>query len=451
MDQFYIRPITEADLTEIVTNCGGVRAHPDADSRTDIGADYLLGDAVIELKALDDDGLQKKERQLKLASLFLENGFDAPVVVLDRKNLPETAQRNYDRIVEGPIKGAVTSARKQLKQTRKERPEAKRSVLWVINNSYTMLDHDELVRLVTHRVRNDTSSIDGIIVGGCYFHSDGFEHFFIWPLKYVPIKLEAFDALDALHDAWGAFAERFVTSAMFGDWGPKLLKGPVVDSQFDVGGVTFVKPAPPLGVRSDFYRNGRPRKDSTGLAICPPVAMTSPGLSRASWTALRQTLPYEPELHETYEGWLRLQQEARDEADPLKPLVSLPVEHDLWLGWCAKQKLRPTMKAVRAYANSLFQDRVQTVIGSARELKTDSFVPARYILAVTDEIGQDRANDLSHIAAVRQPPEGDAIIRPLVEDLRIFHEHAVALAGAYAVSEGLDAVMWIRHKRYAWA
>jgi hypothetical protein len=54
---------------------------------------------------------------------------------------------------------------------------------------------------------------------------------------------------------------------------------------------------------------------------------------------------------------------------------------------------------------------------------------------VTDEIGQDKANDLSHIAKVRRRIDGKPDIKPIVENLRIFHEHAVALASAYAVAE----------------
>lgn len=84
-------------------------------------------------------------------------------------------------------------------------------------------------------------------------------------------------------------------------------------------------------------------------------------------------------------------------------------------------------------------------------MKEGSLLPANYILAVTDEIGQDKANDLSHIAKIRECFEGKSDIKPIVEDLRVFHEHAIALASAYAVAEGLDAVMWTRKLRYAWA
>jgi hypothetical protein len=83
-------------------------------------------------------------------------------------------------------------------------------------------------------------------------------------------------------------------------------------------------------------------------------------------------------------------------------------------------------------------------------MKVGRILPYRYILAMTDEIGQDKANDLSHIVKVRELIEGGAERKRIVGDLRIFHEHAVAIASAYAIAEGLDAVMWIRNRRYAW-
>lgn len=70
MEQFRIRPLSEADIDAVIEAAGGVRAHADADRRHSPGADYLLGEAVIELKALDDEGLVKPERQAKLATLF---------------------------------------------------------------------------------------------------------------------------------------------------------------------------------------------------------------------------------------------------------------------------------------------------------------------------------------------------------------------------------------------
>lgn len=46
---------------------------------------------------------------------------------------------------------------------------------------------------------------------------------------------------------------------------------------------------------------------------------------------------------------------------------------------------------------------------------------------------------------------GNPIVRPFVENLRIFHEHALALAAAYALRDGIDIVQWNRNRRHSWA
>ncbi len=450
MDQFRIRSLTESDLTQIIKEAGGVRAHPDANSRDVKGADYLLSNSVIELKGLDDDSLAKTERQKKLAILFRENVSNAPVIVLDRANLTGNQQRNYDHIIEGPIKSAVASARKQIKQSRIEFPNCTHSILFLINNGYTALNHDELVRLVADRVRKDTDSIDGVIVGGCYFYSDGFDHFFIWPLEYVPIKIKSYPAFKVLNDAWNAFSEKFMTRVVRGELDEDLLKGPVVDCEFEREGVTFVKPAPPLGFKSDFYRHGRPRKNSTGLEKCPPVAAIIAGMTRTDWESFRHVLPEDPGLLTSHQDWLREEQKAYECAEPLKPLVRIPVNAGSWLTWCEEHKISHSLQSVHLYALSLFESRIQSIISGAREIKESGLTPIRYIIVITDEIGQDRANDLSHIAIVRLRPYDDPVVKPLIENARIFHEYALALASAYAIAHNIDAVMWKCNKRYAW-
>ena len=181
------------------------------------------------------------------------------------------------------------------------------------------------------------------------------------------------------------------------------------------------------------------------------MALTFPGLSQPEWSKFRRALPDEFGLREGYDAWLRHEQEAREEGLPLRPFVCVPITFDGWQTCCANENWSPGMSSIYHYANAVFQERIQSTIASAREMKEGGLLPSRYILAVTDEIGQDKANDLSHIAKVRQRVDGEAEIKSFVNDLRIFHEHAVALASAYAVAEGLDAVMWMRKRRYAWA
>jgi hypothetical protein len=98
----------------------------------------------------------------------------------------------------------------------------------------------------------------------------------------------------------------------------------------------------------------------------------------------------------------------------------------------------------------VFDTEVHRLIAEVRERRPESLLPSRYVLAVTEEIGQDRANDISHILVVWQRPNADPMIRTVVVNARIFHEHAIAVAASYAYAEGLEAVLWSKDLTYAW-
>jgi hypothetical protein len=239
MTTFRIQPISEGAVDEIVAKAGGARAHLDADRRQKPGADYVLGSALIELKALDDEGMSKPERQRKIAELFIRFGDKSPVVVVDRNRLPEAGQREFDRILDRPINGIVKKARTQLLQSRSELDQVTSSILMVLNNGYTALGHDALVELVANRARQDTREIDGLVIGGCYHHGDGIDSFFLWPLVYIPINANApFHSFAELKQAWDAYAESTMTALLQGRLSLGAGKGPVVDTQFDVDGIT---------------------------------------------------------------------------------------------------------------------------------------------------------------------------------------------------------------------
>jgi hypothetical protein len=74
--------------------------------------------------------------------------------------------------------------------------------------------------------------------------------------------------------------------------------------------------------------------------------------------------------------------------------------------------------------NVLFQKRIENIVAGARELKSAQLVPRRIILAVTNEIGQDECNDLSSIYLVEQHLDAQDDVRPIAENLRIFHKYA---------------------------
>lgn len=452
LEHFHIRPISEADIEDIVILAGGRRAHPDHHRRKLRGADFLLDDVVIELKALEEDGLDKPERQQRLAAIFREQEPDRPVIVIDRARLPAEAQAVYDRALEGPIRNAVGSARGQLRQSRKELTDTRASVLFVLNNGYTALNHDELKALVANRVRHDSSEIDGVIVGGCYFHSDTFDSFFFWPLQYVAIRVGyAFPAFDALKAAWDGFSEQAMTELMIHGHGVGAVKGPVIDTQFEIDQVTYVKPAPPIGKDSEFFIHGRPRKDSSGLTHCPPVSLTFPKLSAGEWAAFRDALDHPPDLLDSYDAWCRHQIEATESGTPTQPFVPVSVTVDGWTHWRSEDGQPATFDSVVAYANTVFERRLRTLLAEARQRTPKTILPEHYVLAVTEEIGQDKANDVSHIALVRELTNGETRISPVLEDARMFHEYALILACAYAVANDVPAVLWQKDLTYGWS
>lgn len=451
MESFRIRALREADIEEIITAAGGFRAHPNAERRHHPGADFCLGEAIIELKIIDDEGLAKPERQNKLAALFSEIEPVRPVVVLDRAVLSVDQQRRFDRILEGPIKSAVAKARRQLSQSRAEFPDKGSSILFVVNNGYTALDHDALTSLVAHRVRQDTNAIDGVVVAGCYFYSDEFDGFCIWPIDYVAINArDAFPSFSELEKSWGSFAELFMTRVIRGELASDSDKGAVVDTQFDVDGITYVKPAPPMGVKSKIYVHGRPRRNSSGIETCPPVALVLPELSFSEWRFVRDSVddPFGPLA--TYEAWQAYRREAMDESNPTQVFMPIGVTGSSWIQWCSEKTRSKDLDSLNDYACELFNVWMRSIVKSARERTAARLVISKYVLAFTEEIGRDKANDISHIFVVRERPGGKQDIRPLVQYQRMFHEHALALASAHALAQGVEVVLWQKDTRYAW-
>lgn len=450
MQPFPIRALTEADLDSVVAGAGGKRAHPDADRRGKVGADFVLGSTIVELKMLDDEGFHKPERQVKLAELFRECNPYRPVVVLDPELLSDVELRRYRRIVEGPIKSAVAKSKHQLAQSREEYPDANGSVLWMINNGYTALDHETLQDLVANRVRQDTTGIDGLIISGCYYHSDGFDSVFLWPCSYVPIRLDhSFPEFDHLQKSFQGFAGTYMTNLMC-ETEPVGDKLAVRDVVFNVEDVRYVLPAPVMGRPSEFYVQSRPRQNSSGIESCPPVALIVPGLTQADQKLIASVVGERSGALSSHEAWQRHLALAAEAASQTKPLVTIPVDAESWLRWCRVEGKSPSLTALNRYAHEVFNERIREIIDLACERVEGGTLPSAYILAITQEIGQDRANDVSDIAIVRVLANGEATVLQLVENLRIFHEHAVALAAAFAMREAIDTVRWNKNRRHCW-
>ncbi|MBL4763443.1 MAG: hypothetical protein JKY93_12195 [Gammaproteobacteria bacterium] len=446
---FFLHFLDEDELDEVIISGGGKRAHPDHDSRKLAGADYIFENVVIELKTLNEERLLKPATQKKLAALFVQELPERPVQVIDREILSEDGQNKYDQILQNPIKADVRKAKKQLEQTRAEHPDTTLSILWFHNNGYAALSHEELITLALRRVRNDTSKIDGIIVSGVYYTSDSFESEVVWPISYHPIHLGNFQQFKQIKSGWNSLAEETMTGMVTGSLSQrKSEKNPFSDIVFDVDNITYVKPSPILSAKSDFFKDSRPRVNSSGLECRPPVATTFPILNFSEWSKIRNAIGYYDSMFSDYEEWEFQKKNAVKQATVLKPLVPISIQCKKWLDWCVQQDVVQSGASVGAFANALFEDKCRHVLNAACEFD-GRVTKSSYIAVSTTEIGRDIANDLSSIALITEGLHGTSVLE-LVNDAQIFHEHAVALASAYAVLKGVSQVFWFKNKKYGW-
>lgn len=362
-----IRPLHEEDIDTVVLDAGGRRASPDSSREAELNPDFRLGNAVIELKLLNDEGLLKPERQAKIAELFLSSQPGRPVVVVDPRLLSKTAARDYAAIMEGPVRGAVAKGRAQLKHYRLGNDVALATVLFVINNGFAALAHDELVEHVVRRAKNDTDQIDAVVVAGCYFHSDGFDTFALWPMDHIAIHSDRpFAEFDALKAGWDKLAGRHMTEFVRGEHGVDAKKQPVADIVFDIAGVTYVKPAPGLGNKSDFYGRHRPRLNEVDFDELETVATTVPRLSRYEHRRFRDAMPYEV-LLSNHEAWSAHMEEAYATSEALRPVIPIDVTRSGWEAW---RRHHPGLQASTLSAPT-------PMIGSTAKQRSSSSPPRR--------------------------------------------------------------------------
>lgn len=447
LSTFRMRPLLEKEIESVVVQSGGRLAHPDANKRLKRGADFVLGSSVIELKLLEDEGLDKPERQKKLAALFSEYFPGRPTVVLDRNALPSEGQRKFDRIVEGPIKTAVSSARQQLEQSRLEL-QATGTVLWVINNGYSSLSHDALLDLVARRARNDSEEIDAVVVSGAYYYGDTFDSFFLWPIDYVPVHLgRPFLEFDELREAWNAFADTRMTELVRNPTDSLEAKGPIVDISFECDGTTFVLPTPPMGSKSDFFINGRPRQNSTGIESAPVLATVFAGLSHEEWKRFHQQRPSAIGTP-NYGAWRAKETRARSETTG-KPFIAMPITYSGWRDW-KRQQPSDVGTSIHHYATELFQEKARRIALEAREYLPDMALPRQFMLLTTEQIGQDMAFDVSHLEEVRIRDDGVELANEVWVNQAMFFEHGLIVSAMEAVVRGVEFVRWQKDTRYVW-
>jgi hypothetical protein len=313
------------------------------------------------------------------------------------------------------------------------------------------LNHEEFKHVAEKCVKNDTSNIDYLICGGVYYHSDGFDSFVLAPFGIIHIlKSHKPPWFDILYKAWNNYVNQIITKFTRGLGQENANKLPVLDLEFERNGITYVKPAPPLG-RSLFWPDGkRPRENTSGIEKCPHVGVPFPKISQISWQMLKKKISDDCYLQDSYQDWLEFsKREDERHSDFLKPLVPMGISDSFVKDVISNTKELFFIDLCQK-ANLLFSESAIRLSRTASAIDNFNLYIPKYIYVLVKEIGMDQKNDLTSIYIVTNI-EGFEDKKTVVEDVRIFFEHALALSAAYAVKLNVPKVVYKKDKTYSWA
>jgi hypothetical protein len=244
--QLPVPKITEGFIDKVIELAGGRRL-TDAEKNFEQSnnADYLLDGAVVELKIIEEEGLEKKERQNKVAALLKEKFVLPAEVDIDLKTVPDVIRQEYTEILGGPIKTHVKKAAKQIKLTKAHLGRVLDfGILIIVNNGYGSLTYDEFENLVLRYARKETSQIDFIICITASFHAGDFD-------SYVFCVSHCHPVTAGLQYPKSDEVIKFVDE-QFNEAMAEMMRGkaladplsPVKEIVFDREGVRFVRHAP---------------------------------------------------------------------------------------------------------------------------------------------------------------------------------------------------------------
>ena len=149
-----------------------------------------------------------------------------------------------------------------------------------------------------------------------------------------------------------------------------------------------------------------------------------------------------------YQGWMEKEARARVEST-LDLFITVPVTYSGWEKWARRQPQEASV-SVHRYASDIFQINILNIINNAKNRSGLSVLPSRYMLLITEEIGQDLAFDVSHLAEIYVHPDGVEKLSEVFIDRAMFFEQALAVAAAEAISRGVECVLWEKNLTYAW-
>jgi hypothetical protein len=212
-----IRPprISEKFIDAVVSDVGGQRLDEDGTNKT---ADYLIEDWLFELKDLQEEGLEHKNRQTKIVNLFEPYFPSGSRISIFPEILTHKDQLKYFDIIGSPIKPQVKKASAQIKNTKTtlKLDHAKGGLIY-LNTGYGSLPHKLFEHCVERYARKDSNQFKAIVCISTWALSNGFESMMYYAFYPPNPKIEVVEKLRV------AFAKRFevaMTSLITGNLPP---------------------------------------------------------------------------------------------------------------------------------------------------------------------------------------------------------------------------------------
>jgi hypothetical protein len=180
--------VDETFVDRVVRRAGGRRL-TDAERNFEKtrNADYRLGNYLIELKDMQEEGMEKPERQQKLAELFLRYFPDEPEILIDPAVLTSEDARLYARVLGGPVRERIKDAANQVRATKAHLgdPTLQGGVI-VLNSGYYSIAPEDFEEMVESSARNDTSQLSLAVCITAGYATDGFNSWMNF--KFAPVE-----------------------------------------------------------------------------------------------------------------------------------------------------------------------------------------------------------------------------------------------------------------------
>ncbi len=151
--------LTESFMDRVVSAAGGRRLDiDDGGPNRPKTADYRVGDLVLELKDLQNEGLDVRTRQEKLAALFMSKCGQDGSSPVDPTILSADERRQYFDIVGTPVRKRLTEAGRQVRSTLERLAEPTlRGGAILLNTGYGTLSPDELADIALQYTSRSTT------------------------------------------------------------------------------------------------------------------------------------------------------------------------------------------------------------------------------------------------------------------------------------------------------